>query len=95
MLATQADKLLKQGCKAHFALVQGYCHTGTACALHASAASDSCPPTQALDPTKLSALLGEKSLMFKPVPAGLPPDRGFGHVIAIARDTLTDRAART
>jgi hypothetical protein len=43
--------------------------------------SDSCSPTQALDPTKLTALLDEKSSVFHPVPAGLPPDCGVGHVI--------------
>jgi hypothetical protein len=79
--ATQADKLLKQGCKARLVLVQGRRHTGTACTICASAVSDSCLPTQALDPTKLSALLDEKSSVFQPVPAGLPPDRGVGHVI--------------
>jgi hypothetical protein len=79
--ATQADKLLKQGCKAHLALVQGHRHTGTACARCASAQPSNMVTQQALDQAKLVALLEEKNSVFQPVPAGLPPDRGIGHVI--------------
>jgi hypothetical protein len=76
--ATQADTLLKQGCKARLVLVTGHRHTGTACALCASTAISGQVTAQGLDPDKLAALLDKKHMVFQSFPAGLPPDQlGF------------------
>jgi hypothetical protein len=74
--ATQADKLVKQGCKAHIVLATAHQRTGTAYTLCVSADVSGRVTAQGLDPDRLAALLDEKLMVIQSAPAGLPPDRG-------------------
>jgi hypothetical protein len=76
--AKQADKALRQDCAGTLVFVD---HAASAALCATVFSADASAATPALDPDALQCLLDAKAHVFQPVPPGLPPDRGVGHVI--------------
>jgi hypothetical protein len=75
-----SEKALRQGCAGTLVFVEQIVAASSAlCAILFSAEFSTASP--ALDPDALQKLLDEKGHVFQPLPPGLLPERGSGHVI--------------